>query len=390
MIRSGEVSLNRAHNRSLRICIAIHAPIATTETFIAAHVSRLPFDITVIEGIGADAVWNSQTLRSRLPVTSPRRTFKATINRLVTRISSTALDDTTIVARFLREQHIDVLLAEYGTTAAAITAACKRAKVPLVIHFHGFDASRQSVIESYKAAYDEMFAYASSVVVVSNDMRVRLIKLGCPPEKLVINPYGPNDAFVGVQPVLDSNQIVAVGRLVEKKRPDLLILAFNRVLASNRDLHLIVVGDGPMRSTCEELVDSLGIRDSVSLIGAATSEEIRDYMAESFLFAQHSVVASDGDSEGTPVAIMEASASGLPVVATRHAGIPDVILDGETGLLVDELDVEGMAAAIVALADDRARARAMGLRGRERITADFTLERHIADLAAVLRNAAAT
>jgi colanic acid/amylovoran biosynthesis glycosyltransferase len=350
----------------------------------------LPFDITLIEGIGADAKWKSQTLRSRLSNRSNRASL---MDRLYRRLPWTTFrqpDDTTIVADFLTEQRINVVLGEYGTTAAVFTRACKQAGIPLVSHFHGFDASRRSVIDAYKNAYDEMFAYASKVIVVSRDMHDRLIRLGCPADKLVISRCGPNSAFMELEPVVDSNRIVAVGRLVEKKGPNLLILAFHKALTSHPELRLTIVGDGPMRPICAELITSLSLQNKVRLIGATTSEEIQKHMAESFLFAQHSVVASDGDSEGTPVAVMEASAAALPVVATRHAGIPDVIIDAETGLLVEERDVEGMAAAIVALAGDRARARAMGLRGRERIARHFTLEKHIADVAAVLCNAAAS
>jgi glycosyltransferase involved in cell wall biosynthesis len=311
----------------------------------------LPFEITLVEGVGADARWNSQTLRSQQSNPSVPVSLVAKMRRRVGRVTRPVPDDASIVAQFLKRQHVDVLLAEYGTTAASITPACRLAEIPLVAHFHGFDASRRSVIAEYRSSYLKMFAYAASVVVVSNDMRGRLIGLGCSPAKLVVSPCGPGSAFLSVEPAVDSNLVVAVGRLVEKKGPDLLIRAFHKVLATHPDLRLMIVGDGPMRSKCEDLVNSLRLQGSIQLVGSATSDEIRGYLGQSFLFAQHSVVASDGDSEGTPVAIMEASAAGLPVVATRHAGIPDVILNGETGLLVEEHDVEGMAAAIVALAE---------------------------------------
>jgi glycosyltransferase involved in cell wall biosynthesis len=94
----------------------------------------------------------------------------------------------------------------------------------------------------------------------------------------------------------------------------------------------------------------------------------------------HSVTTSDGDVEGTPVSVLEAGAAGLPVVATRHAGIADVVLDGETGLLVAERDVAGMADAVLALIRDPARAAALGRRGRERVAAEFSLDVSIARL----------
>jgi glycosyltransferase involved in cell wall biosynthesis len=102
------------------------------------------------------------------------------------------------------------------------------------------------------------------------------------------------------------------------------------------------------------------------------------------VFVQHSRVAADGDSEGNPVAVMEAQLSGLPVVATRHAGIPEVVLDGQTGLLVDEGDVNAMAAAIELLLLDPALCAQFGAAGRCHVAEGFTLERHLADLSRFL------
>ena len=89
------------------------------------------------------------------------------------------------------------------------------------------------------------------------------------------------------------------------------------------------------------------------------------------------LVASSGDSEGTPVAIMEASAASLPVVSTFHAGIPDVILDGITGILVPETDIDKMADAMLTLLNDKELARKMGRAGRERIKSEYSMERYI-------------
>jgi glycosyltransferase involved in cell wall biosynthesis len=105
-------------------------------------------------------------------------------------------------------------------------------------------------------------------------------------------------------------------------------------------------------------------------------------------FVQHSVRTSYGDSEGTPVAVLEAGASGLPVVSTRHAGIKDVVIEGETGFLVDEGDIEGMAAHMLTLARDADLAGRMGRRAREHVAANFSMEQHIARLAEVLEGAA--
>jgi glycosyltransferase involved in cell wall biosynthesis len=107
-------------------------------------------------------------------------------------------------------------------------------------------------------------------------------------------------------------------------------------------------------------------------------------MGKAQAFVQHSVEASDGDCEGLPVAILEAMGHGLPVVSTRHSGIPEAVSDGETGLLVEEHDVDGMADAMCALLEDPARAEAMGRAGRARVEAHFTHEKTAARLREIM------
>jgi glycosyltransferase involved in cell wall biosynthesis len=104
---------------------------------------------------------------------------------------------------------------------------------------------------------------------------------------------------------------------------------------------------------------------------------VQAQMAEALAFVQHSVTAPNGDMEGTPVAVLEAGAAGLPVIATRHAGIPDVVIEGETGLLVDEHDVEGMAAMMIRLAEMPETAMEMGSAARKRVREHFSMEQHI-------------
>ena len=118
----------------------------------------------------------------------------------------------------------------------------------------------------------------------------------------------------------------------------------------------------------------------MELLGRCPHSEVGALMQQARAFVQHSVRALSGDSEGTPVAVIEAGASGLPVVATRHAGIPDVIIEGETGFLVDEGDVAGMAAYMIQLARGPALAAGMGQAGRKRIEEHFSMEKSIGNL----------
>jgi glycosyltransferase involved in cell wall biosynthesis len=116
---------------------------------------------------------------------------------------------------------------------------------------------------------------------------------------------------------------------------------------------------------------------NVILPGVLTKDEFLGYLKKSRGFVQHSVTALNGDQEGTPVAIMEASAAGLPVIATLHAGIPDVIIDGTTGFLVDEHDVDGMAEKMTLLLENKTLAKQLGNSGKERMKSHFLLQKHL-------------
>ena len=132
-----------------------------------------------------------------------------------------------------------------------------------------------------------------------------------------------------------------------------------------------------MLNTCNNLVKTLHIEDAVSLPGKITPAEFQELLKNATAFVQHSVIAENGDSEGTPLAVLESSAAGLPVISTKHAGIPDVIIDRETGYLVDEHDVDGMARAMLKVLEDIDAAKKMGEAGKQRIKTDFSMEKYI-------------
>jgi colanic acid/amylovoran biosynthesis glycosyltransferase len=244
----------------------------------------------------------------------------------------------------LRRLKPDVVLSEYGPISAHAAEACERMRIPLVAHFHGYDASLRSVIDKYQESYRQLFAVASRIVAVSKPMETRLLALGARPGSIRQNVYGVDVAlFDGASPAQAPPVFVAVGRMVEKKAPHLTILAFAKIARRWPAARLRMIGEGPLLRVCKDLVRELDLTEPVTFLGAAAHRTVLAEMQAARAFVQHSVEAHDGDSEGTPIAILEAGACGLPVIATRHAGIPEVVVDGETGLLVDEGDVSGMA-----------------------------------------------
>ena len=200
-----------------------------------------------------------------------------------------------------------------------------------------------------------------------------------------MNPYGVNpERFSGAKPADNGPIFLAVGRFVEKKAPYLTLLAFSKVVKEAPSSQLIMVGGGPLLGICRKLIEPLGLKDSVELLGPQPTEKIEQLMRQARAFVQHSLEADNGDSEGTPVAVIEAQMSGLPVIATRHAGIPDVVLDGVTGFLVEEGDVEGMASQMVRLAKDPVLAGRLGNSARRSALENFTLDRHIRELSEMI------
>lgn len=276
----------------------------------------------------------------------------------------------------LKKNKIQLIFAQYGVIAHKIVKICKYLKIPLITHFHGYDASVNRVIEDCNN-YKEVFDYSAYVIAVSHSMKNKLEELGCPEEKVIYNPCAPDKVFFGINPQFSESIFVGLGRFVAKKAPYYTILAFRQVVQKFPQARLVIGGQGELYEVCKNLVRYHQLENNVMLPGVLSREEFTAYLAKGLAFVQHSVTADSGDQEGTPVAVLEASAAGLPVIATFHAGIPDVIVDGETGLLVAEHDVDAMAQKMIQLLENKNLAQQLGSKGKERMKKYFTLDRHL-------------
>jgi glycosyltransferase involved in cell wall biosynthesis len=294
------------------------------------------------------------------------------------------------LGRYFRKRGVAVVLAEYGVTGVELLGPCRSAGVPLVVHFHGYDAYQESIVGGpIGRCYRDLFEYARGIVVVSKHMRDQLLKLGAPGEKLHVIPCGVDTRlFDAAEPGATPPTLLAVGRFVEKKAPHLLIVAMSRVIRACPEARLTMIGSGPLLPACRQLAAALGVAHAVDFLGAQGHEVVARHMRRARAFVQHSITASDGDSEGTPTSILEAQVTGLPVIATRHTGILDCVSEGETGFLVDEQDVEGMADQMVRVVRNPDEAAALGKAARSAGLERFSLEQSLARLGEVLRQAA--
>tara|TARA_R110002049_G_scaffold2750_10_gene22454 strand:+ start:101940 stop:102905 length:966 start_codon:yes stop_codon:yes gene_type:complete len=294
-------------------------------------------------------------------------------------------DTTAAYMAILRRTKAQAVLAQYGPMGVAALPACKKLNVPLIVQFHGADASKHDILATYRDSYRELFAKADAVVAVSSAMRERLIRLGADKHKTILNIYGVDTEAIRPQENLPSSPtLLSVGRFVEKKAPYLTLMAFARAHRQVPEGRLRMIGDGVLLGPCIDLAKALGIEPSVDFLGSQPNDVVTKELAQARAFVQHSIEASDGDCEGTPLAILEAGAAGLPVIATRHAGIPEVVVDGQTGFLVAEKDIDAMSRHMVNLLSDRDQAAKIGKAARERIEAEFDVRVSVSNLWSII------
>ncbi|MEY2467194.1 MAG: colanic acid/amylovoran biosynthesis glycosyltransferase [Verrucomicrobiota bacterium] len=269
----------------------------------------------------------------------------------------------------------DVVHAHFGPVGNNFRFARELWRAPLLVSFHGYDFTtvpRKQGPEVYK----KLFSIADLVTVNSDYMGQKLQPLGCPPDKIRKLSYGIDLEKFSFRPrTLEDGQpvrIVTTARLVEKKGIEYVIRALAQVKLKHPNLHYDIIGDGPLREPLQQLAREQSVEGIVQFHGALNSAAIRALLDQAHLFVLASVTAQDGDQEGTPVSLLEAQAAGLPVISTRHSGIPEIVPDGESGWLAPERDTDVLAGRLNDLIEHPECWAAFGSRGRNFVEAGFT------------------
>jgi len=366
------------HSSPKKICIISPGKNVYSETFIKAHIDLLPAEKFHLYGLYGDAF--PKFIGENKPIYSVLNLWSFAELGFKRKVLRKPIDLITKQAfkKFLQQNSIDGVLAEYGHVGAAVMDVCHELKIPLIVHFHGIDAYDERFLLNIGQNYPALFKKAAATVAVSHDMERQLLRLGAIRSKLYYNPYGVDTKlFSNANPARAPLNYTAVGRFTDKKAPHLLIVAFSKVAAKFPEARLKMIGEGALQEACKQLAKALKIEKSVEFLGVRTSSEVSDLLLNSRAFVQHSVTTSSGDSEGTPNSVLEAGAAGLPVIATRHAGICDVVIENETGFLVDERDIEGMADYMIMVANDPDLASRLGSAARTRICSEFSMDKRI-------------
>jgi glycosyltransferase involved in cell wall biosynthesis len=352
-----------------------------SETFIRAHINYLPGNKHIFSNPYLPRL-DQNILRLPAILECPR----LVLQRLRHKKFEFSKRFTHFVLNEILRIHPDVILVEYGVTAALYIEPLIASNIPFVVHFHGYDASVNKVLQNYANEYQKIAQSASAVIAVSNAMKEKLISLGFPENRVHYCRCGiETDLFLKQVQLQDNSPIfLTTGRFVEKKAPYLTLLAFDRLRQTCFDAKLVMIGDGPLLKLCRLMVRDLHLDKSVQFLGSLSYQKVADWMHRSRCFVQHSVQAFNGDSEGSPVAVMEAMMAGLPVIATRHAGIPDMIEHGKNGFLVDEGDIYSMAKNMRTIMENTEYAQQIGQNARKFAIQEFNIQKQISKLASII------
>jgi colanic acid/amylovoran biosynthesis glycosyltransferase len=291
--------------------------------------------------------------------------------------------------RRLRRERVNCVLANFGPSGVSLMQPCEQLGIPLIVHFHGYDAHRKEAVSKNADGYRRLGEKAAAIIAVSQGMLEALVDLGIPREKIHLLRCGVDTRhFSEKEGFPEVPLFFGVGRFVEKKAPYLTLVAFAKALTRLGRAKLVLAGTGELLEATRNLSVVLGIEDCVEFPGVLTPEEVGKLMKESTAFVQHSIEPqvgpSAGDREGTPVAVLEAMLTGVPVISTSHAGIGEVIENNRTGLLVNERDVEGMAEAMVRVGQSAELARSLGIAARVQALSNHTSEIYLDGLRRIL------
>lgn len=300
-------------------------------------------------------------------------------------------------AACLGQKPYDIIHAHFGPTGikAMMLRQLGVLSGKLVTTFYGYDVSRY-VRQNGRDSYRALFAKGDLFIAISDKMRQRLLQIGAPPAagKITQHNLGVDcqafrasvGAIRGDCPPSQVNML-SIARLAPKKGLEYGIRAVARLVKeaqmSGMPLHYTIIGDGELRPHLQQLINELNVAHLITLKGWQSRPAITRALAQADILLAPSVTSAAGDEEGTPVALMEAMAMGLPVVSTQHSGIPEVVKHGVSGLLAPERDVNALTDYLKQLIDHPAQRIALGQAGRAHIESHHNIQQLNDELVAI-------
>ena len=293
-------------------------------------------------------------------------------------------DEVSSMGILLTADRCQLLHIYFGNNGLFWLPLLRRCQVPALVSFHGADVQVNVDSPAARRLFQDLFASCALVLARSESLASSLVGLGCSPNKLRIQRAGvPLDTFryfARQRPTDGAWQLLQACRLIEKKGLELTLRAFAAFSKRYPNAKLTVAGDGPLRGSLENLATDLQLNGRIEFAGFVTQSTLLTLYQNSHLFLHPSEQTPDGNREGVPNSLLEAMATGLPCIATRHGGIPEAVTHLESGVLVPESDLAGIENWLDRLAaDDRLR-DSLGKRAAQTIKEKFDLTTQIEKL----------
>ncbi len=289
-----------------------------------------------------------------------------------------------VLARLLGRRHSDLMHVYFGHTGVHLLPFIQRWPKPVVVSFHGMDVQTRAHDPAYQSRLRDVMKAATLVLARSQSLLDRVQELGCPQEKVRMNRTGiPLEEFPlrdRAFPADGSWHFVQACRLIEKKGIDDALHAFARFTATHPKARYTIAGEGPLRLSMEQLRDELGLHEKVHFAGFLNGSDLSTLYHQAHVFLHPSRMTSDQNQEGVPNSMLEAMATGLPVVATQHGGIPEAVRNEVSGILTPERDREGLHEALLRITASENTWRQMGLAASADVREVFESTAQIAKL----------
>jgi glycosyltransferase involved in cell wall biosynthesis len=290
-------------------------------------------------------------------------------------------------SKAVRINNISLLHIYFGNNGVFWLPLFRKRTVPIIVSFHGADVAVGFNTPSGQRRLKQVFEAADLLLARSHSIQKSMISAGCNPGKIRIQRTGiPGSDFEYRPRSFPEDgrvRLLQACRLIEKKGVEVTLKAYAKFLERWPNSTLVIAGDGPLRKPLEQIAQQLGIGGKVLFTGFLTKEQLLKVYYESHVFVHPSETTSAGDNEGIPNSLLEAMATGLGSIATRHGGIPEAIEHLQNGVLVEERDVEGVYYWMNRLAEEWPLAVELGQHAAEAISREFDSETQIQKLESV-------
>lgn len=296
-----------------------------------------------------------------------------------------------LLANLLERRGADVMHIYFGHTGVHLLPFIQVWDKPCIVSFHGADVMLKADSPDYAAKLNKVFDAVPLVLARSRSLEQRLIRLGCDPEKIRINRTGiPLEQFPARRrqaPGEKPWRFLQACRLIPKKGLTTCLRAFALFCRQNPNAELFIAGKGPLQPALETLAAQLNVSHKVHFTGFLSQADLLDLYYRCHIFLHPSEMTADENQEGIPNSILEAMATGMPVLATRHGGIPEAVEEGRCGALVDERNHQALAAEMTKITRTQHSFSEMGALASESVAAHFEQRFHIAQLEGYYREA---